>query len=53
METSSNAITNTQSVNLSPHLFSAWGEFGAFGAYTRASSAPRSPHLAPHATPGR
>jgi ABC-2 type transport system permease protein len=29
-----NAITNTQSVNDSPHLFSAWGEFAVFGAYT-------------------
>jgi len=29
-----NAITNTQSVNLSPHLFSAWGEFAVFGSYT-------------------
>jgi ABC-2 type transport system permease protein len=29
-----NAITNTQSVNASPHLFSAWGEFAVFGAYT-------------------
>jgi ABC-2 type transport system permease protein len=29
-----NAITNTQTVNTSPHLFSAWGEFAVFGAYT-------------------
>ena len=29
-----NAITNIQSVNTSPHLFSAWGEFAVFGAYT-------------------
>jgi ABC-2 type transport system permease protein len=29
-----NAITSTQSVNNSPHLFSAWGEFAVFGAYT-------------------
>ena len=29
-----NAITGTQSVNSSPHLFSAWGEFAVFGAYT-------------------
>jgi ABC-2 type transport system permease protein len=29
-----NAITNTQQVNNSPHLFSAWGEFAVFGAYT-------------------
>ena len=31
-----NAITNTQSVNASQHLFSAWGEFAVFGAYTLA-----------------
>jgi ABC-type transport system involved in multi-copper enzyme maturation permease subunit len=29
-----NAITGTQSVNNDPHLFSAWGEFAVFGAYT-------------------
>jgi ABC-2 type transport system permease protein len=29
-----NAITNTQRVNGNPHLFSAWGEFAVFGAYT-------------------
>jgi len=29
-----NAITGTQSVNKSPYLFSAWGEFAVFGAYT-------------------
>jgi ABC-2 type transport system permease protein len=29
-----NAITNTQSVNASSHLFSGWGEFAVFGAYT-------------------
>jgi ABC-type transport system involved in multi-copper enzyme maturation permease subunit len=29
-----NAITNTQSVTASPHLFSAWGEFAVFGGYT-------------------
>ncbi len=29
-----NAITNTQTVNTSSHLFSAWGEFAVFGAYT-------------------
>ncbi len=29
-----NAITNTQAVNSNPHLFSAWGEFAVFGAYT-------------------
>jgi ABC-2 type transport system permease protein len=29
-----NAITSTQHVNNSPHLFSAWGEFAVFGAYT-------------------
>jgi hypothetical protein len=28
------AITGTQNVNLSTHLFSAWGEFAVFGAYT-------------------
>jgi ABC-2 type transport system permease protein len=28
------AITGTQRVNDSPHLFSAWGEFAVFGAYT-------------------
>jgi ABC-2 type transport system permease protein len=28
------AITGTQSVNASPHLFSAWGEFAVFGGYT-------------------
>jgi hypothetical protein len=28
------AITGTQNVNLTPHLFSAWGEFAVFGAYT-------------------
>jgi ABC-type transport system involved in multi-copper enzyme maturation permease subunit len=28
-----NSITNTQG-NVSPHLFSAWGEFAVFGAYT-------------------
>jgi ABC-2 type transport system permease protein len=31
-----NAITNTQSVNASQHLFSASGEFAVFGAYTLA-----------------
>ena len=31
-----NAITNTHGVNASPHLFSAWGEFAVFGAYTLA-----------------
>jgi len=29
-----NAITGTQVVNNNPHLFSAWGEFAVFGAYT-------------------
>jgi ABC-type transport system involved in multi-copper enzyme maturation permease subunit len=29
-----NAITGTQSINSNPHLFSAWGEFAVFGAYT-------------------
>jgi len=29
-----NAITGTQNVNNNPHLFSAWGEFAVFGAYT-------------------
>ena len=29
-----NAITNTQQVNNNPHLFTAWGEFAVFGAYT-------------------
>jgi ABC-2 type transport system permease protein len=29
-----NAITNTQSVNNSPHLFSGWGELGVFAGYT-------------------
>jgi ABC-2 type transport system permease protein len=29
-----NAITSTQQVNNNPHLFSAWGEFAVFGAYT-------------------
>jgi ABC-type transport system involved in multi-copper enzyme maturation permease subunit len=29
-----NAITGTQSINNNPHLFSAWGEFAVFGAYT-------------------
>jgi ABC-2 type transport system permease protein len=29
-----NAITGTQSVNHSPYLFSAWGEFAVFAAYT-------------------
>jgi ABC-2 type transport system permease protein len=29
-----NAITGTQSIDNSPHLFSAWGEFAVFGAYT-------------------
>jgi ABC-2 type transport system permease protein len=29
-----NTITNTQRVNGNPHLFSAWGEFAVFGAYT-------------------
>ncbi len=29
-----NAFTSTQSINNSPHLFSAWGEFAVFGAYT-------------------
>jgi hypothetical protein len=28
------AITGTQSINSNPHLFSAWGEFAVFGAYT-------------------
>ncbi len=28
-----NTITSAQSVH-SPHLFSAWGEFAVFGAYT-------------------
>lgn len=28
------AITGTQRVSDSPHLFSAWGEFAVFGAYT-------------------
>ena len=31
------AITGTQNVNLSAHLFSAWGEFAVFGAYTVAA----------------
>jgi ABC-2 type transport system permease protein len=31
-----NAITNTQSVNASQHLFSAWGEFAVFGSYSLA-----------------
>ena len=29
-----NAITGTQNANNNPHLFSAWGEFAVFGAYT-------------------
>jgi ABC-2 type transport system permease protein len=29
-----NSITNTQGVNMSPHVFTAWGEFAVFGAYT-------------------
>jgi hypothetical protein len=29
-----NAITSTQQVNNNPHLFSAWGEFAVFCAYT-------------------
>ena len=29
-----NAITNTQTVNNSPNLFPAWGEFAVFGGYT-------------------
>jgi hypothetical protein len=29
-----NAITGTQNVKNNPHLFSAWGEFAVFGAYT-------------------
>jgi ABC-2 type transport system permease protein len=29
-----NAITNTQRVNVSPHLFSGWGEVGVFAGYT-------------------
>lgn len=29
-----NAITGTQSVDRNPHLFSSWGEFAVFGAYT-------------------
>jgi hypothetical protein len=29
-----NAITGTQSANNNPDLFSAWGEFAVFGAYT-------------------
>jgi ABC-type transport system involved in multi-copper enzyme maturation permease subunit len=29
-----NAITSTQMVNANPNLFSAWGEFAVFGAYT-------------------
>ena len=29
-----NAITGTQSVSSNPDLFSAWGEFAVFGAYT-------------------
>lgn len=29
-----NAITSTQMVNANPSLFSAWGEFAVFGAYT-------------------
>jgi ABC-type transport system involved in multi-copper enzyme maturation permease subunit len=29
-----NAITSTQQVSSNPHLFSAWGEFAVFGAYT-------------------
>jgi len=29
-----NTITNTQPVGGNPHLFSAWGEFAVFGAYT-------------------
>ena len=29
-----NAITGTQRANNSPYLFSAWGEFAVFGAYT-------------------
>jgi hypothetical protein len=28
------AITGTQRVSDSPHLFSPWGEFAVFGAYT-------------------
>jgi ABC-2 type transport system permease protein len=28
------AITGTQTANNNPHLFSAWGEFAVFGAYT-------------------
>jgi hypothetical protein len=29
-----NAITSTQTSSLSPNMFSAWGEFAVFGAYT-------------------
>jgi ABC-2 type transport system permease protein len=29
-----NAITNTQAVNVSPHLFFGWGEVGVFAGYT-------------------
>ena len=31
-----NAVTGTQSVNVSPHLFSGWGELAVFAGYTAA-----------------
>ena len=29
-----NTITSTKGASSSPHMFSAWGEFAVFGAYT-------------------
>jgi hypothetical protein len=29
-----NTITSTKGASISPHMFSAWGEFAVFGAYT-------------------